>query len=365
MVKIDSISFEEERVAEHVATRLGSLGLSVATDSSAPSTGSNTGNLVCTLSGDGRGRSILLAAHMDTVEPGRGIEPRIDGDVITSRGETVLGADDKAAVAITIELIERIVAEGRPHGRIDLLFTVAEEKGLVGAKHLDLAVLGRPDFAYVLDAEGPPGNIVVGAPYYDSVKAVFLGRAAHSGIEPEAGVNALSAAAEAITRVTVGRIDEVTTVNIGTIQGGRERNIIPDRVEINGEARSMDEGKLKAQVEAMTVALRSVETDGLRVEVDTAREFEGFTYGQRHPSVALASAAMKAAGIQPSFRVTGGGSDANILKAVGIEAVALSVGALKAHAVEERVHLSDMERSVSYLLEMVRMAASAEPGDEL
>lgn len=358
LVAIDSVSFEEKDVAAYIMRRLGSLGCEVRSDDSSAETGANTGNLLCSFPGDATRPRILFAMHMDTVEPGRGVEAELHGDVVTSKGETVLGADDKVGVAVSIELVERIVERGDRHGPVDLVYTVAEEKGLVGAKSLDLSEIGQPAFAYVLDAEGLPGSIILGAPYYDSVRAVFHGKAAHAGVEPELGANALTAAASAISRVRIGRIDEETTANIGTIHGGRERNIIPDRVEITGEARSLDEEKLKIQVAQMVEALRSVEADGIRVEVETAREFDGFKVGKDHPAAALAADGLMAVGITPHFRVAGGGSDANVFNSIGLPAVALSVGYTKAHAIDERVHVSDMERSVAYLLEMVRIAGS-------
>jgi tripeptide aminopeptidase len=196
----------------------------------------------------------------------------------------------------------------------------------------------------------------VGAPYYDSVTAVFLGRAAHSGVEPEAGANALSAAAHAIARTAVGRIDRETTANIGMIHGGRERNIIPDRVEIKGEVRSLSEERLRDQVEAMSASLRSVESESIRVEVETRREFDGFRFAKDHPAARLVQDGLIAVGLTPHFRLAGGGSDANIFNASGVPALVLSVGYNNAHAIEEQVHISDMATSVDYLVEMVRIA---------
>lgn len=364
LVAIDSLSFEEKALAAYVQRRLASLGVAVREDGSSAATGSNTGNLICSLPGDLSRPRILLVAHMDTVEPGRGIKARVDGDVITSEGDTVLGADDKAGVAVSIELVQRILQEGIAHGPIDLVYTVAEEKGLLGARNLDWSSVPRPDFAYVLDAEGLPGEVVIGAPYYESVRAVFFGKAAHSGVEPEAGANALKAAADAVSRVRVGRIDDETTANIGTIHGGRDRNIVPDRVEITGEVRSLDEGKLKAELESMIADLGSVRTDTIRVEVETKREFEGFKFSKDHPAAALVADGLMASRLTPHFRFAGGGSDANILNANGMGALTLSVGYTKAHGSEERVHLSDMDKSVTYLLETVRIAATGPTGED-
>lgn len=358
LVALDSPSFHERDVADYIGQRFFSIGARVRVDDSAARTGSNTGNLLCGLDGDERTLRLLFAAHMDTVEPGRGIAAKVEGDVIRSEGETILGADDKAGIAVSIELAERIVENHVAHGPIEFVFTVAEEKGLVGAKNLDVAAFKRPHYAYVLDAEGPPGEIIIGAPFYDSLEAVFVGKAAHAGVEPEEGANALTAAAQAISEVKVGRIDKETTANIGTITGGRERNIVPDRVEITGEVRSHSLERLKAQVETMTSVLKGVQGDGVRVDVSATREFDGFHFAPDLPIAQLAADGLMAAGLVPHFRVSGGGSDANILNAAGIPTVALSVGYNKAHATDEHVHLSDLAKSVAHLLEMVRIAAS-------
>ncbi len=175
-------------------------------------------------------------------------------------------------------------------------------------------------------------------------------------MEPEAGANALSAAAHAIARTAVGRIDQETTANIGMIHGGRERNIIPDRVEIKGEVRSLSEERLRDQVEAMSATLRSVESESIRVEVETRREFDGFRFDKDHPAARLAQDGLMAVGLTPHFRLAGGGSDANIFNANGVPALVLSVGYNNAHAIEEQVHISDMATSVDYLVEIVRIA---------
>jgi len=356
-VEIDSVSLEEKSLARYIATQLAPLGVDVSTDRSSEKTGSNTDNLLCSLPGDDSRPRLLFVMHMDTVEPGRGVVPVVEGDIITSEGHTVLGADDKAGVALSIELVRRVVEEGSEHGVIDLVYTVAEEKGLVGSKNLDLSRIPRPDYVYVLDAEGAPGNIVLAAPYYDAVRAVFKGRTAHAGIEPEKGANAIRAAAEAITSMPMGRIDPETTSNIGTIEGGRDRNCIPDLCEIRGEARSLDEKKLEGLVGTIREALASAATDGVGVEIEIQRGFEGFSISRDHPAVVLAAEALRAAGLDVVYRKAGGGSDANVFNAMGLPAVALSVGYRSAHAVDERVSISDLERSLTYLLELVRLAA--------
>ncbi len=358
LVEIDSVSLEERGLARYIAARLAPLGVDVTHDNSSSSTGSNTDNLLCALPGDDSLPRIMFVMHMDTVEPGRGVVPVVKGNVITSEGETVLGADDKAGVAVSIELVRRVVEEGISHGVIDLVYTVAEEKGLVGARHMDLSRIPRPDYVYVLDAEGPPGNIVVAAPYYETLRAVFRGRTAHAGIEPEKGANAIAAAARAISSMPVGRIDHETTSNIGTIQGGRERNCVPDLCEITGEARSLDPEKLAAAVEKMRAALEEAAGDGVSVDIELERAFEGFNLSREHPDVALAARALEATGIEPVYRRAGGGSDANVFNALDLPAVCLSVGYQSAHAIEEELSISDLEKSLEYLLQLVRLASS-------
>ena len=246
LVRIPSPSGQEEAVAEAIAARLGALGIAVERDA--------VGNLIARV--DGVGEPLLLTAHMDTVVPCEGVVPVVRGEgdarIVASAGDTILGADDKAGVAILLELLAVLAENELAHRPLELLFTVGEEKGLRGAKALDVGRF-RATMGLGLDVAGVPGIMVVHAPYQDHWRAVVHGRAAHAGGNPEAGVSAIQVAAEGIAGMPLGRIDDETTANIGVIQGGRATNIIPDRVELDGEARSRDVTKLEKQIEAMSL----------------------------------------------------------------------------------------------------------------
>ncbi len=347
LVRIDSPSGEEEAIANHLAEKLSRLGLAVEPDA--------IHNLVARL--PGRGQPVMLAAHMDTVMPGRGIRPVVQDGIIRSDGSTILGADDKAGIAIILETLAVLAESGQPHPPLEVVITVQEEVGLNGARSLDRSRL-ESQLGISLDAGGPPGQIVVSAPTHDLVTAVVLGRAAHAGANPEAGINAIKVAAEAIHNMPLGRIDAETTANIGIIQGGRARNIVPDRVELTGEARSRNVARLDAQTAAMRRALedaaRAFETT---VEIDIARSYLGYELGPDEPMVHALSAACRAEGVEPQLVPTGGGSDANIFNADGRQVVNLSMGASGEHTTHEQVAVNDMVMCARIVLRCLRSLA--------
>jgi len=332
LVRIDSPSGEEAAIAQELSARLRGLGLAVELD------GMN--NVVARL--PGRGNPLLLAAHMDTVRPGVGVKPVVRDGVVCSDGTTVLGGDDKSGVAIILEAVECLVEGKLPHPPLEVVLTVQEEVGLLGAKGLDQSRL-RAKTGISFDCGGAPGTVVVDTPTHDSVSAVVHGKAAHSGTRPEDGVNAILVAAEALVSMPLGRIDEETTANFGTIRGGTATNIVPDLVELRGEARSRQLAKLEAQTAAMVGALKdAAEHHGASVEVDVKREYDGYTLTDADPIVAALMDACRAVGVEPRLLPTGGGSDANIFNAAGIQVANLSPGMSKVHTTEECVAVSDM-----------------------
>ncbi|MGC9361107.1 MAG: M20/M25/M40 family metallo-hydrolase, partial [Anaerolineae bacterium] len=244
LVRIASPSRQEQEVASYIRAYLEDLGIAVESD--------QAGNLYAYMEGDGT--PLAFTAHMDTVVPCEGVTPLVENGVVRSDGTTILGADDKSGVAAILEAVTALSEGSVVHRPLDLLFTVQEEIGLFGAKAVEVDRL-RARMAIGLDAEGQQGTLVVSAPGQNSLEAVVHGKAAHAGVEPEKGVSAIRVAAEAIASMPLGRIDEETTANIGVISGGRATNIVPDRVEIKGEARSHDEAKLASQTEAMVAAL--------------------------------------------------------------------------------------------------------------
>lgn len=340
LVRIDSPSGQEEEIARHLTAELRSLGLTVERDT--------TGNIIARLAEEGQ--PILLNAHVDTVQPGRGVKPVIEDGVIKSDGSTILGADDKSGVAVILEVLRVLVEQDLAHPPLEVALTVSEEKGLKGAKGLDLTRL-RAQEGIVLDSGGEIGTIVISAPSQDKIRAVVHGKAAHAGVEPEKGINAILVAAEAIAAMPLGRIDEETTANLGRIQGGTATNIVPDQAEIEGEARSRDERKLEAQVQAMTEALKkAANRHGATVEIDVQRSYSTFKLSEEDGIVRRAVAAARTLGLTPALVPSGGGSDANIFNAAGITTINISAGMEKVHTKEEQVAVADMVKCAEFLL---------------
>ncbi len=340
LVQIDSPSGQEEEIARHLMAELNGLDVPVVRD--------QTGNVIGRLAGEGP--PILLSAHIDTVGPGQDVKPFIKGGIITSDGTTILGGDDKSGVAVILEVLRVLAEQGSPRPPLEVALTVREEIGLKGAKGLDLSTL-RAKEGIVLDSGGEIGAIVVSAPSQYKLKAIVHGKAAHAGAEPEKGINAIVVASEAIAAMPLGRIDEETTANIGRIQSGTATNIVPDRAEIAGEARSRNEDKLEAQMQAMTEALeKAASQHGATVEIDVDRSYSAFQLGEEDDIVRRAVAAAKTLGLTPALVPSGGGSDANIFNAGGIVTINISTGMDKVHTTEERITVADMVKSAEFLL---------------
>lgn len=330
LVQIDSPSGEEGKIAQHVLGRLRDLGLEASIDA--------TGNVIARLSGEGE--PILLNAHLDNVMPCLGVKPIVAEGVVRSDGSTVLGADDKSGVAVILEVLQAI--KELPHPPLEVVLTVQEEIGLCGAKGLDFSEL-RARRGIVLDSEGSIASVVVSAPSHNSISAVVHGKAAHAGAHPEEGINAILVAAEAIAKMPLGRIDFETTANIGVIKGGRATNIVPDRVEVKGEARSRDEGKLRSQTDRMVKALRDAASrHGATLHVEVQREYSAFKLSEGDEIVRRVMAAARSVGLEPELVASGGGSDANIFNAHGIQTVNVSTGMEKVHTTEEQIAVADM-----------------------
>jgi tripeptide aminopeptidase len=348
LVCIDSPSGHEQAIGRDLETRLKALDLAVTQDAS--------GNLIARSSGVGEkkgGPPLLLSAHMDTVGTDTGIRPIIEEGVIRSDGTTILGADDKSGVAIILEVIQALAEDDRAHPSLEVVITVSEETGLVGAKALDLGQLCAKE-GIVLDAGGPIGTIVVSAPFQDKLFVTVHGRAAHAGAEPERGINAIRVAAEAIAAMPLGRIDEETTANVGVIHGGVATNIVPDKVELHCEARSRDETKLVAQMQAMRAALEEAAArHKTAVDLRQERSYDGFNLSLETPILKRAVAAIEALDLAPLLVPSGGGSDANILNRAGIATVNLSTGMAEVHTVSENISIEDMVQSAELLLRIV------------
>lgn len=343
LVRIDSPSGDEAEVARYCADVFAGLGFEVRFDDSARHTGSNTGNLIAVLPPNAPGRTLVLSAHMDCVQPCRGVVPVLADGRITSAGETVLGADDKAGIAVILETVRRLIESGESHGELRVVLTVSEETGLTGAKALDPADV-QGDLCLVLDADGEPGGIVTSAPTHYTFVATFHGTAAHAGVAPELGRSALVMASRGIAALKLGRLDERTTANIGTVEGGTATNVIPARATVTGECRSLDAERVEQVRQIMDTTLRqAAHAGGGTVDVAWTREYDGFCFDADDPAVDLVSDSCREAGVEPTTFPTGGGSDGNVFTALGVPTLVLACGMKDVHSTNESIRLTDLE----------------------
>jgi tripeptide aminopeptidase len=355
LVRIDSLSLREGAVIKHLRRELRALGIS---SSLAGNVGAGEiGSLIAYLPSRVKNAPCLLInAHVDTVGPGRGIRLVEKNGYLYSDGKTVLGADDKAGVAALLEALRTIKEKKLEHPALRIIFTVAEEIGLTGAKALPQKVL-KADYGLVVDG-GDVKEIINQAPSQYSLDATVIGRSAHAGIHPEAGINAIKIAGEAIAGMKLGRIDKETTANIGLIRGGTATNIIPEEVEIRGEARSHNEAKLKRQVERMERALFSTcRKHRARLKLRVERTYKSFEVKKNNRMVMLAAGVMRSAGIKYVIKKTGGGSDANIFNERGVPTIIVGVGADSVHTTKENLCLKDFIRGTDNILEIIQGAA--------
>lgn len=344
LVRIDSPSGLEAALAGHCTAELEAMGFSVRFDASAALTGSNTGNLIAELPGTASGAPVLLlCAHLDCVEPCRGVEPVVADGIVSSAGDTVLGADDKAGIAAIFEGARRTIEAGSMRGNVRVVLTVAEECGLKGAKALEPAD-AVADLCLVLDADGEPGGIVVGAPTHYTFTAAFTGAAAHAGVAPERGRSALLMAARAVDAMQLGRLDAHTTANVGTIEGGTATNVVPARVTLTGECRSLDARRVDEVREQMDAAMKdaAASLDG-EAEVVWTKEYEAFHTPEDSPAIAVVRDACADAGVTPRLFTTGGGSDGSIFAERGTPTLVLSCGMRAVHSADETLSVADLE----------------------
>src|SRR2546421_5816817 len=345
-------------VADAVIRYLGGLGLTVDEDRAGTTVGSNIGNLYCRLEPtNGSGTPIFLCAHLDTVPPTAAIEPVIDDDgVIRNAGGTILGADNKSAVATMLEGTRRVLSENRPHGGIELLFTPKEEVGLLGAAAFDHERL-RARVGYVYDQAAPIGDVILGAPHSRAMEVRFHGRAAHSGMYPEEGRSAIAAAARAIADLRLGRVDDETTANVGLIQGGTAGNIIPEWCTLSAEARSHDERKLADLVQEMVDAFAfAAGLEDCEVETKVSKSYRGHRVQRDDEGVRIAHTALERAGFTPSYGLSGGAADANVFNERGLSCLNLANGMEDIHTADERITVDDLEGMVEVTLALIDVA---------
>lgn len=354
LVQIDSLTRNERQMADTIKGKLQEMGIDYVEDRAGDKIGGNTGNIICTVKGSKPVPAVLLMAHMDTVTPGIGKKPVVEGGYIRSDGSTVLGGDDVAGIECILEAIRVLREDGIPHGDIQIAFTVAEEGGLFGSKNLDYSKI-YAKYGFVLDSDGPIGSAAVKAPSQNKIYVDIKGKAAHAGICPEKGINAVQIASEAISGMKLGRIDFETTANIGVIKGGTETNIVCEKVEIKAEARSRNKQKLDEQTAHMKECFdKAVLKYGGSVEFRAELEYPSFDISRDSAIAGILGKAAKDAGLELQLVETGGGSDTNIINGKGIQAVDLSVGMDNVHSVEERILIDDLIKTVGFLLAIIR-----------
>ena len=343
LVRIDSPSMEEEAVAQHLKERLTSIGLNVERDS--------FGNVFAMEEGE---NPLLLSAHMDTVEPGRGIKPRIEGDRIVSDGTTILGGDCKAGIAAILEALESIKQEGSARRPVQAVFTRGEEIGLVGASNLDFSMLRAKD-CVVFDGNGPVNTITASSPTYVRFDVNVTGRSAHAGVEPEKGLSAIRIASDIITQLPQGRLDEETTFNVGTISGGTVRNAVPAEATFTGEFRSRNTETLELTRLQVLSTLEAAREKYREASIDEELEvmFHMYNINPDGPMTQMVSQIMRDMGLAPDIKPSGGGTDGNVFLLQGLDALVVGMATNEMHTVREYVKINELVDTARFCQELL------------
>ena len=344
LVRIDSPSDEEEEVALHLTDRLSRLGFSVVRDAH--------GNVIASEDG---ANPLLLSAHMDTVEPGRGIQPIIKGNRITSDGTTILGGDCKAGVAAILEGLESVDEDETVRRPVQVVFTRGEEIGLVGASNLDYSII-RASEAVVFDGNGPVNTITGASPTYMRFDITVKGRAAHAGVEPEKGLSAIRIATEIINELPNGRLDDETTFNVGLISGGSVRNAVPAEATFGGEWRSRNTETLDSlKMQLLTILERARERyQEATIEEDLQVMFQMYNLDPEEQIVRLVTRVMRDMDLVPNIRPSGGGTDGNVMRLHGIESVVVGMSTNEMHTVDEYVVIPDLVNTARFCQQVIR-----------
>lgn len=370
IIKIDSLSKKEKDVANKLQKDMEDLGAECFYDDAGEKVNGNVGNLIVKLEGNKPDApTFFLSAHMDTVGPGEGIKPRIEDGILKSDGTTILGSDDKSGIAVIVETIRAIKENGVPHGDIEIAFTICEEIGLLGSKHIDMSFF-KAKHGIVLDSS-TPDRLVLKCPSADKMEFTVHGLEAHAGLCPENGLSAIQITSEAISKMKLGRIDELTTANVGVIGGGRATNIVPNLVRVVAEARSHDEETLKNQVDHMRKCFHDAvsnyevtlhdetsseaKTYVAKLEEEIERSYDRMDVDIKSLPVILVEAAVKNLGHTIKRHTSGGGCDANYFNKFGIECANLGTGMYELHTLNEYLVLEEFYRSAEIMVETIRL----------
>lgn len=346
LVKIDSPTGDEKNIANYVAERLKYLGGKVIFD--------NYGNIIAKFTGTGE--PFLLNSHLDTVEPGKNIKPKIVGDKIISDGTTILGADDKSGVAIIIETLTSLFEDKISHLPVEAVFTLEEETGLIGATNLDYSNISAKT-GVTFDGVGSVNNLTSSAPGYRRVDVAIKGRGAHAGVEPEKGISAIKIASEIIHHLQVGRIDEETTANIGMIEGGSARNAIPENVRFKAEIRSRSLEKLEKHTQHFEETINNVllKYEDAKADINIYSEFDPYLFEESHAVIQQAVKTLKNIGLDAVLAPSGGGSDVSIFHAHGIEAICVGAAYYNPHTTREYVIISELVQAATFCEQLIRV----------
>lgn len=353
---IDSLSFNERKMADRLKARLEEMGFNVSEDNAGTHYDSNAGNLYGFLKGSLPSKPIMFSAHMDTVAPGIGKKAIVDGDIITSDGTTVLGGDDLTGVIAILRGVETAIESGEPRRDIEVLFTIGEELYTKGANVFDYSKVKAND-VYVLDMSGEPGRLALKAPSIVQFTATITGKAAHAGFEPERGIHAISIASKAIAKMPECKPDDTSTFNIGTIEGGIATNIVPETCVITGEVRSfIHENAMKWVREAESIFQAEADAAGGKLEFDVFIAVEAFKISKDADVVRRYEKACESVGIDPVLTRTFGGSDNNRYSKEGLSGVVMSTGMGNVHSTKEFCTISYMMKNAEIVSELVRNA---------
>ncbi len=357
---IDAPSLQEREVVAWTKAYLESMGLDVVEDEGGKKIGGNANNLIATLKGNVPGAPrIFLSAHFDTVEPTMGLVIEEKDGVFVSASDTILGADDKGGMAPAIEAVQFFLESGEPHGDVVLLFSCAEEIGLLGAGAIEIEGLNL-DFGYVLDTGPPVGTFVNRTATHDKLEVTIIGKPAHAGKDPEKGISAIQVAADAIHHMKLGRIGPETTANIGVISGGLTTNVVCPEVTFKAEARSTSVAELDAQIDHMIVEVEAAATRwGAQARIEHHRHYESYDVAPDSRVILTAQNAARSLGYSGDLRTTLGGSDANIYNAKGLSCIVVATGMEKIHTHDEFISRQDLVRTTELVIQIIRESAKS------
>ena len=357
LIRIPCPTRNERAVGDWLTERLTALGGTVHEDKAGEALGGNCGNLVADFPGTVSGApTIMLTAHMDCVDPCVNIHPVIEDGIIRSDGTTILGSDDKAGVTAILETLRQLREQSIPHGPLQVVFTIAEENGVHGSQHLDSSLL-HADYGYTMDTHGHPGMMSFKAPGKNQIYIRLQGKAAHAGVEPEKGINAIQAAGKLIATAPQGRIDEETTCNLGRITGGSATNVVAEMCEIFYESRSRDKDKLDRITRQITDHFQQgAKALNCQVITEVSPDYGPYSLATDSPAIGLARQAAESLGFTVQLEESGGGSDANHFNTYGVPTVVLGVGMTNCHTKEEYIEEKDLYDAARLALQIVKDA---------